>query len=251
MNIAICDDDIVELEKIKSVIEDFILQKQTFHQITFNSFTNGDDLLRHIEKYGGFDLLILDIIIPGMNGIELATEIRSKNISCKIIFLTSSPEFAVNSYSVDAFYYMLKPFSENELYSLLNKVLFLLEKEKENSIIIKETGKLTRIKFHTIQYVESLKHNIYFHLSSDDVLCCYRNISEFSIILTLNKEFIKCHKSFIVNMNYVTSITNNAFIMCNKAVIPISRQIYHKVKNSYIDYFFNKGDGSDLSLPSL
>ena len=121
MNIALCDDDNTELQKVKCVIEDFIAKKHSNHLITFNTYTNASDLLCHIDKHCGFDLLILDIIMPGMNGIELATEIRNRNTDCKIIFLTSSPEFAINSYKVDAFYYLLKPLCANELKSLLNK----------------------------------------------------------------------------------------------------------------------------------
>lgn len=244
MNIALCDDDNTELQKVKCVIEDFIAKKLSNHPITLNTYTNPSDLLCHIDKHSGFDLLILDIIMPGMNGIELATEIRNKNTDCKIIFLTSSPEFAVNSYKVEAFYYLLKPLCANELKSLLNKALRQMEEEQSASIVIKEAGKLTRVQIHRIEYIESVKHTIYFHLRSNEVLSCYGTINEFEEILLSDKRFTRCHKSFIINMNYVISISSRNFVMSDKTLIPISRQSYQQIKNAYINYFFNKGNES-------
>jgi len=242
LKIALCDDDDMELQKAKKIIEEFIDQKHPNYQITLHTFMNGDDLLHHINKYEDFDLFILDIIMPNMNGIELATEIRCKNTQSKIIFLTSSPEFAVNSYKVDAFYYLLKPFSEKELNSLLCKVLDIMEQEKSASIVIKEAGKLSRVQIHAIQYIESVKHNIYFHLHSGEVLSCYGTINEFCDILMSDKRFVRCHKSFVINMNYVINISSRDFVMKDKTLIPISRQAYLEVKNSYTDYFFEKGN---------
>ena len=244
MNIALCDDDIVGLENAKSVVTNFIAENQSNNKITLNTFTNGDDLLCYIAKSGGFDLLILDILMPGMNGIELATEIRRKDADCKIIFLTSSPEFAINSYKVNAFYYLLKPFNENDLKSLLCKVLNQMVKEKSASIVIKEAGKLTRVQIPTIRYMESIKHTTNFHLNNNEVLSCYSSINEFEEILLSYKGFVRCHKSFLVNMNYVISISSRNFVLTDETLIPISRQAYGQVKNAYINYFFEKGNES-------
>jgi DNA-binding LytR/AlgR family response regulator len=246
VKIAICDDDKFELEKAKNTVDEFIISKQSDHEITVDTFENGSDLLCHIDKYKGFDLLILDIIMPGMNGIELAAEIRRNNSHCKIIFLTSSSEFAVSSYSVNAFYYLLKPFSDTELKSLLSKTLAEMEKEESSSIVVKVKGKLTRLQIHTLQYVESVKHTIFFHLHSSEVISCYSTMNEFNDILLSDKRFAKCHKSFIVNMDYVLSISNKDFTLIDKTLIPISRQVYQQVKKQYIDYFFEKGNGFKL-----
>jgi len=242
VKIALCDDDLGELVKVKESVDHFIRNKQSTHEITLNMFSNPNDLLDQIDKYGGFDLYILDIIMPFMNGIDLAKEIQYRNTSCKIIFLTSSPEFAVNSYKVDAFYYLLKPFVSNELDSLLSKVLAQMEKDASNSILIRELGKTTRIYIHTIQYVESVAHTIYFHLKSMEVLSCYGTMKEFDEILLTEKRFVRCHKSYIVNMDFVTSISRGDFILSDKKLIPISRQSFQRVKKMYIDYFFEKGN---------
>jgi DNA-binding LytR/AlgR family response regulator len=242
LKIAICDDDNTELKMIKRTVDEFISIKQKEHLISADTFKNGDELLSYINKHERYDLLILDIIMPGMNGLELAAEIRRNDSTCKILFLTSSPEFAVNSYHVNAYYYLLKPFFGNELKNLLNRALNEIGEEKSTSIVIKEKGKLTRVPIHTIQYVECVKHTIFFHLHDNVVISCYGTLNEFSEILLSDKLFIKCHKSFIANMKHIVSISAKDFIMSDKTLVPISRQVYQQIKNTYIDYFFERGN---------
>lgn len=241
MRIALCDDDEAELLKVKRLVDGFMAKNQSHEQISCRVFNDGDELLSNIRKDSGYDLLILDILMPGMNGLELAAEIRCGNADCKIIFLTSSPEFALHSYKVNAFFYLLKPFLACELESLLEKALYEVIREKSASIVVKETGKLTRVKIHTIQYVECIRHTICFHLRNHQVLHCSGTMNEFCEILLSDKKFTKCHKSFIVNMDYVTSITSKDFIMADKTMIPISRKSYKQIKDSYINYFFDQG----------
>jgi len=241
VKISICDDNELELEKAKKAVDEFIATKQADHQITIDTFTNGSDMLSYINKHGAFDLLILDIVMPGMNGIELAEEIRHANSSCKIVFLTSSREFAVNSYKVNAFYYLLKPFSNMEFVSLLNKALNAMAEEKSNSIVIKGKSNLTRVQIHTIQYVESVKHQLWFHMNNGEIISCYSSMSEFQEILLSDSRFIQCHRSFLVNMSYVISISGKDFVLQDKTLIPVSKQGYQQVKDAYIDYFFGKG----------
>ena len=243
MKIAICDDDRYELQKIESTVQELADLKQPVHQVNVHTFTNGEDLLLYIHKYGVFDLFILDVIMPGLNGIEVAIEIRKISNRCKIIFLTNSPEFAVESYKVDAYYYLLKNYSNSELLSLLNKALDALSMEDNGSVVLKEKGKLTRVQINTIQYIESMNHTVTFHLRNNQSISCFSTMNEYQSILLSDKRFIRCHKSFIVNMDYVTSFSNMDFVLEGNTLVRISRNDYQRVKDAYLDYFFNKGNG--------
>ena len=117
--------------------------------------------------------MVLDILMPYMTGIEAAAQLRKENDESKIIFLTTSPEFAVHSYKVDAFYYLLKPFLEEELFSLLDKALHSLQAEQSKFVAIKEKAGLKKIPLHMIEYVESVKHNLVFHLRGGQTDVCY------------------------------------------------------------------------------
>jgi Response regulator of the LytR/AlgR family len=241
MRIAICDDDPSELQLIQKTVQMFIESNRTNAEFCLNMFTSGSDLLDFANHSLPFDFLILDIIMPGINGIELAAEIRTKNKECKILFLTSSPEFALHSYKVDAFYYLLKPFDQEELLALLNKAFLSMQEDRSKSLVIKEKTNLRRIHLHTIAYVESIKHTLNFHLRDGDAATCYAKMGEFEELLLSDKRFILCHRSFIVNMICINKVTNKYFILSDKTIIPISRSVYLQVKQSYFNFFFEKG----------
>jgi DNA-binding LytR/AlgR family response regulator len=240
MRIAICDDDVLELQKIKSKVEEFIVSKQHEQKITLQVFYGAYELLDYISLHDEFDVLILDIIMPVMNGIALAAEIRKSGSRCKIIFLTSSPEFAIDSYQVSAFYYLLKSHMNIELSALLNKALKDMKEENSSSVIIKQKGKLTRVQIHTIKYIEIINHTVYYHLNNNTVISCLSTITKSHDPILSDKRFIKCHKSFIVNMDYVISITSKEFMMDDNTQVPISRQILKQTKDIYLDFVFGK-----------
>lgn len=244
MRVAICDDDILELENIKKVLLEFINSKQSEYEITLDTFSSGHNLFDFINHVSSFDLLVLDILMPEMTGIEVASKIREKNSDCKIIFLTSSPEFAVNSYKVNAFYYLLKPFQKQELLSLLDKALISIQEEQSKSVVIKGKTGLMRIPLHTIEYIESVKHALNFHLRGGEAASCYAKMEEFREYLLADRRFVRCHQSFIVNMSMIAQITSKYFVMQDKTLIPISRTLYPQVKQSYISYFFHGGKNS-------
>lgn len=244
MRIAICDDDALELEKIKNIVHEFIHSKQTEYEITLETFTAGPALLNFINHNTLFDLIVLDIIMPVINGIDVAAEIRKTNNDCKIIFLTSSPEFAVNSYKVNAFYYLLKPFQKQEFLTLLDRALISMQDEQSKSVVIKGKNGLVRIPLHTIEYVESVKHTLNFHLHGGETVMCYAKMEGFREYLLADARFIQCHQSFIVNMSRIAQMTGKYFVLQDKTVIPISRTVYTQVKQSYINYFFHGGQNS-------
>lgn len=238
LKIAICDDDLLELQKTESIVRNVLCSNQA--ENTVDTFTSGKELLAHIEKSGGFNLLILDIIMDGLDGIELAARIRERDNNCKIIFLTSSPEYAVASYKVKAFYYLLKGELEEELHKLLQKVIQEGQNDSDKSLMVKEKGKWTSVPLSALQYVDIINHSVCFHLNNNETITSFNTLNAFEDALLSDMHFVKCHKSFIVNMSYVKSITGKDFIMTGGTQIPISRNVYQQVKDQYFDYFFMK-----------
>ena len=235
MKIAICDDDAQDLQRIESAVCEFLFLKQNDSAVY--PFISGDSLLLFAEKHGCFDLVFLDILMPGSNGIEIAAEIRKKSDACRIIFLTSSPEFAVHSYRVGAFYYLLKDCSKNEIQAQLGRALAEINQDNSECLLIREKGKLTRVLIRTIEYLESNNHTICFHLYGGQTVSCLGTLGEYQDLLA-DKRFIRCHKSFIVNMSFVASISGNEFVLEGNQPVPISRNIYRQVKDTYLDYIF-------------
>lgn len=105
MQIALCDDEETCHEKIKKLITQY-KQINSDRTLSLSSFSSGKELINHVDEYGGFDLYILDCIMPEMNGIELGTALRMRDDTGILLYLTTSPDFALDSYRVDAFDYL-------------------------------------------------------------------------------------------------------------------------------------------------
>lgn len=119
MNIAICDDDLLYMNQVKEMIEKW--GKEHHEDVSIYLFNHGDALINSYQK-SHIEVILLDIIMPLLNGMETAHEIRKNDSVVKIIFLTSSPEFALESYDVKASGYLLKPTTYEKLCSLLKIV---------------------------------------------------------------------------------------------------------------------------------
>lgn len=239
LRIAICDDDTEELLNIEKIIQGFKAMHSEI-DVIFEVFTTGIDLIAAMEKKITFDIILLDIIMPVLNGIETAQEIRRKNNAAKIIFLTSTPEFAVDSYNVDAFYYVLKPILEARLISILDKALSNISKQRRNILLKTKIG-VSKIYLDDIEYLEIIGRTIYYHLRNGTITECMGVISQLEGDLLIYRQFIKTHRSFIANMDFIDTISAYEIKSLSGARIPISRANYQKVKKEYIDYSFEVG----------
>jgi len=239
LQIAICDDNNNELLQINQIVEEFRASHSSKYNIKCDTFLSSLDLLMATENRKSYDLLILDVVMPLMTGIEVSTEIRQKSNLSKIIFLTSSREFAVDSYKVDAFYYLLKPISKEELIPILEKACADIADEKEKGILVKCKTCLTKILLHNLEYTEVLGRTLFFHLTSGEVLESYGTMSQLENDLLRDKRFIKPHRSYIVNMDCIHRITDKDIITFTNKPIPISRELYKNIKQAYIDYSFD------------
>jgi len=184
-----------------------------------------------------YHILFLDVLMPGLNGIEAAREIRSFDEEIKIIFLTSSKEFAVESYAVDAHYYMLKPGSTQKLFPILDRI-FLEAQRGEDALQIKSASGFTRIPFGRIEYLEVFSKRLWFHLSDGTVKEFSGSLSDFEEELLSREEFFKVHRSYIVNMASILSLDSKALTTCTNQEVPISRLLYGQVREAYMQYLF-------------
>ncbi len=238
LQIAICDDNNTELLLIKQIVETFKALHISKYNIKCDTYKSGLDLLMATENGISYDLLILDIVMPLMTGIEVATEIRVKNKISKIIFLTTSREFAVDSYKVDAFNYLLKPIKKEGLISILEKACADITDKRDKQIIVRCKTCLTKVFLHNLEYIEVLGRTLFFHLTSGEILESFGTMSQLENDLLSDKRFIKPHRSYIVNMDCVHRITDNAIITFSNKSIPISRELYKNIKKTYISYSF-------------
>lgn len=134
MRLAICDDEARELERLCALLQEYEISRGA--ELSVCSFQSAVDLLNGM-KGGEYDLLLLDVLMPGFGGIQAARELRELDKSVRILFLTASPEYAVESYAVGAYHYLLKPATAKTLFPLLDKVRAELNVQEEEFLLLK------------------------------------------------------------------------------------------------------------------
>ena len=237
IKIAFCDDDMEVLHQMNELLDRYQVERN--EDITYAAFQSPFELLTEIEKGIRPDILFLDVVMPGQNGMDVAKEIRQYDMNMKIIFLTSSPEFAVESYSVGAYFYQLKPIWEESFFRLMDAVLAECEKKKKNSLILRSKDGITRIDLQQLEYCEVLGRKLLFHLENGAVLESAGRLDDLAGQLMQYSNFFRPHRSFLVNMEYIQNISSRSIKMVNDAEIPIPHGKCSEVKNTYMEYAFN------------
>jgi len=238
LQIAICDDDNTELLQVKQIVEGFKASHLSKYNIVCHAFSSSLDLVMETESGTNYDILILDVVMPVLTGIEVAAEIRKRNSISKIVFLTSSREFAIDSYKVDAFYYLLKPIMPEALIPILEKACAEITDKKEKAILVKSKTCLTKIYLHNLEYTEVSGRKLFFHLTSGEVIESLGTMSQLESDLLVDKRFFKTHRSYIVNMDWIHRITDKDIITSSNKPVPLSREHHKKFKQTYIIYSF-------------
>lgn len=237
IKIAFCDDDMEVLHQINELLDRYRVERN--EDITYAAFQSPFELLTEIEKGIRPDILFLDVVMPGQNGMDVAKEIRQYDTNMKIIFLTSSPEFAVESYSVGAYFYQLKPIWEESFFRLMDAVLAECEKKKKNSLILRSKDGITRNDLQQLEYCEVLGRKLLFHLENGAVLESAGSLDDLAGQLMQHSNFFRPHRSFLVNMEYIQNISSRSIKMVNDAEIPIPHGKCSEIKNTYMEYAFN------------
>lgn len=236
IKVAICDDDIGELNKMQGLLDRYCTERGW--EIAHTVFHSPVELLAVIEGGIRFDVLFLDILMPGQNGIEAAAEVRNYDTNVKIIFLTTSPEFAVQSYAVRAYFYQLKPLRAEAFFRVMDVVLEECRQERERCLILRCQGVITRMEPERLEFCEVIHRTLLFHLSSGKVLESIGSLDEIGRQLAPYGGFLRIHRSYIVNLDYVQNISYRGVTMTSLAKIPIPRGKYNEIKDTFLAYAF-------------
>ena len=236
LKIAVCDDSRELLEKVEKYLHEYENVRNT--PVTVHTYTNAVDLLDGLKKTD-YDILILDIIMPGFTGMQAAHEIRKFNEEIKIIFLTSSKEFAIESYSVGAYYYLLKPVLNEKLFSVLDKVVSEITSKQESCVIYTHMG-IVNIPFAKIECLEVYNKHLVFHLSDGSTKETRGALTDYENVFLEKKEFLKIHRSYILNMDYIHSIEAGEIATYSGKRFPVSRLLAKDIKEHYMNYMFTK-----------
>lgn len=228
MRIAICDDLQTERQKTIEALDSVI------RNFSVNEFDDGAELIKSHEVLP-YDLIILDILMPKVSGMDTAAQIRKKDTKTPIVFISTSEEFGVQSYRVLAFDYLLKPIDTEQLRACMRRLLSQRTKKHYITVTYSETE--TKILLSNIQCLESNLRKVIFTLSENREIEVVGKLTDYEEFL-LHHGFCRCHKSYLVNMEYIDSIDNDVFYLTSGKTMKISRTYLQSAKKAYFDYVF-------------
>lgn len=227
--IAICDDEPDQLDLIASAVSAWSTQAD--YTCDVSMFASAESFLFAYEDNRSYDILLLDVEMQNITGIELAKRIRGDNSSAEIIFITSHFEFIGEGYEVDALHYLIKPISADKLTQVLNKAVKKLS-AKPPSVVISCEGETVRLYEPDILYVESFLHYIVIHTKDQE----YRIKESISVFEDkLSDTFYRIHRSYVVSLKYITRISRTS-VMIGGTELPLSRGKYDDINRAFIEH---------------
>lgn len=238
IKVVICDDDFTVLNEIGTLLDKYRAGQE--QEITCTAFHSPVELLTEIEKGLRPDILFLDVIMPGEDGISVAKEVRQYDSSVKIIFLTSSTDYAVESYTVQAYFYQIKPIREDSFFRLMDSAVADCETARKCSLILRCKSGITKIRLTKLEYCEIIGRTLLFHMADGTVLESSGSLDELCEKLAGHHNFLRVHRSFLVNMEYIQNISYKAVMMENSAEIPMPHGKCSEIKRRYLEYAFSK-----------
>jgi len=236
MNIAVCDDERDYAQSIAAMIAD----RFEGRDVRCEMFASGADLLAAVQSGTRFDAVLLDILMPGLSGMETAKSLCEGGSAAKIIFLTSTSEYAVESYAVDAYYYLLKPVDRGALWRLLDKIRETAQALPKRLAIKTQVGYMN-LELDRIEYVEIVGRTLRWGLTGGEVVLSAGRMMDIEAELLGHPSFIKPHRSYIVNMANIEVLNPYGLKTRSYRPIPISRSVYQQIKDAYIRYSFADG----------
>lgn len=234
MKIALVDDDCIQRKKIADMLAQ-ILAKKGYLYDTIDNFSSGDDFLRSY-KQGSYDVVILDIFMDGMTGIETAKKIRDTDQAIRLAFCTSSNEFASESYEVNAQYYLCKPVTLESLSRMLERL------DPDN---IEQTRTLTlpdgyAVILRKILYTDYHNHVVTFYLKNKEIHRVRFSQSEAERLLLPYSYFFSPIKGIILNFYETVKLAEDLFLMSDGKTIPVTRRKMKEAQNAYTRFRFDK-----------
>ena len=199
------------------------------HGCEIRTFASAEAFLFEYEEDKAYDILLLDVEMKNINGIELAKCIRKDNNRAEIIFITSHFEFVGEGYEVDALHYLIKPISAEKLTQVLTKAAEKISVEPP-SVVISCEGETVKLYEADIRYVESFLHYIVIH-TKDKEYKIKENISVFEN--RVSDDFYRIHRSYLVSLKHITRISRTSVNIGNTE-LPLSRGKYDDINRAFI-----------------
>ncbi len=226
ITIAICDDDNSQINALKKMLTEWN------GHIVINEYNSAEEFLFNYPDVP-CDMLLLDIEMGDMNGMELAKKLRAGGDMLPIIFITGFSEYIGDGYDVEALHYLLKPVDKKKLFRVLDR--YNRSHKTKTRIILPYRDGSVITSSNNVIYLEAFGKKTQVTLKSGEKITCAIGLS--AVSEKLGQGFVFCHRSYIVNLGFISSISGNEITMDNGEKIPISRRRYDSINRAFIDFY--------------
>lgn len=239
LHLAICDDRMEDRKRLCRLLKEYGQYNNL--ELTVDQWSTGEDLLRAFAP-GHYHLLFLDIYMKQLNGVETARTLREQDENCAIVFVTTSPEHAVDGFNVNALHYLLKPITAAQLDTVFQR-LTRLQKKEPAYITVRSQRLEVRCNVDEIVFAEIYDKLCLIHTKTSTIQT-YTPLDEIERQVPCGL-FLRCHRSYLVNMSYITRMEDTQFTVQDKHLIPIRKNDRQTLKQRYLDYLFSTTRSSD------
>ena len=231
MKISICDDSLEMLNLLKEWVEEFMEESECQIQL----YDNGIDLIYEIEHNDGAipDIIFMDIKLKNDNGIDVAKVIKKYKDDAIIIFISGYSEYFEDCFEADPVYFLVKPLKKETFTKAMEKAFDIITRKDKKYLVLRKT-EVIRISLDNIFYIESEGRKVHIYCQKETLtyyekLDCLEN--------QLRSEFVRCHKSYLVNMKWVRRVDSKLVFLTNGIEIPVSRNKMTETKDKVFEYF--------------
>jgi len=245
--VALCDDEAAQRQLTHKLLDGYFSSRGAAAKIW--EFSDGQGLLNAMPDET-FDLYLLDIVMPEMDGIDLGMELRKSDENGIIIYLTTSPDFALEGYSVKAASYLLKPVQEEKLFSVLDDALKTISNRHVQSIIVKTVEGTSRLLLDDILYVEQRERAPHYHLRDGSCVAGVTIQTSFQETIhpvLADKRFYLCGASFALNLCYIKSINKADVFFAGGQQTTVPRRAAAELNTVWIKFWL-EGGGKNVSI---
>ena len=235
LKIAICDDEKEFRSAAEQMLKLYMADKSA--QFLADTFGVSSDLIDATEKGTIYDIYLLDIYMPGITGMSIATELRSRGVKSPIIFLTSSTDHALEAFGVDATHYLLKPYTKDSFYVGMDKAMQSIASHKNDSVILKVDNDYRSILVSKLIYCEAEDKYQRLYLENGERLLVrisgmelYKQLSEFD-------SFYHCGRAHIINLNHISRVTQSGAVFKNGMQLSLPHTVLAGLRSAFFDYF--------------
>lgn len=225
---AICDDSTTDAEFVGSILHQWAAERSI--EVESERFASADAFLFRYTEDKSFDLLLLDVEMPGTDGVTLAKTVRQENEAVQIVFITGYSDYIAEGYDVAALHYLVKPVSREKLFAVLDRAW---EKHRRNArcLNLELSGELVRLPLYEVRYLDVHQNYVTVHARQDYTV--KRTLGEFEA--QLDEGFLRVGRGMILNLKQIRRVTKKEVVLADGTALPLPRGAYEPLNRAIIE----------------